>query len=197
MLLRGVAMVTMATDFEDMKNPYSPPLNKARNFKYVVAKMISSESISGEDLAKSLTEVMRPVEFFNTDGGILYIIFYISCPVALIALSTLLLNLPRKENILVYAYYLHFLITFVSASSMDLAIKEIGRWRTEELNILGSTIKLTCTAHIEPALLVALTGVLLDLEEMIGEQMTSFLPLGAQSPPFLKCDEIELKCSRQ
>ena len=56
---------------------------------------------------------------------------------------------------------------------MDLAVKEIGRWRNEDLQLVGETIKLTCTAHIEPALLNALTGVLLELEEIIGMQLTN------------------------
>jgi hypothetical protein len=56
---------------------------------------------------------------------------------------------------------------------MDKAIKEIGRWRNEDLKLVGNTIKLTCTAHIEPALLNALTGVLLELEDVIGRQLST------------------------
>lgn len=53
-------------------------------------------------------------------------------------------------------------------SQMDLTVKRIGEWR-KALGIAGETYRFHCVAHIAPALLSALTKVLLDLEGVIGK----------------------------
>ena len=60
----------------------------------------------------------------------------------------------------------------LAGPQMKPAVERVQKWK-QDMGLLLNDVWIHCNAHIEPALAGALTKVLLDIEEVLGEYINS------------------------